>query len=311
MESWTLQILDEKNEIAYEEEGKELPSVLNRTWNGKNRSSNIVEGTYSISVTAAYAKGDISSAASGQFLLDVSPPNASVTLAPKPFSPDNDGINDELRIQLNVSDKSEIPFWEFMIYDRKGRLFTEFSGEGIPAKTITWDGRSNTGDLVVSAEDYPFTFVITDIYKNSSSVQGLIPVDILLIRDGDRLKVRIQNITFLPDSPKLVLDTESDQGKKNREVLIRLAEIFSKYGSYKIRIEGHAVNISGTEREEKEELQPLSLSRAQVVKEALVELGIEEDRIAVLGRGGTEAIVPHTDIENRWKNRRVEFILIK
>ncbi len=311
MESWKLQILDGKKQIVYQEEGEQLQSVLGGTWDGKTREGEIIEGSYSISVVAAYKKGDISSVASSPFILDISPPEAEVAITPKPFSPDNDGIEDELRIRLNVSDESEIPFWEFMIYDRNGKLFTGFSGEGLPKRTITWDGRSNTGDLVVSAEDYPYSFVITDIYKNSTSVQGLIPVDILLIRDGDRLKVQIQNITFLPDSPKLVLDTESDQGKKNREVLIRLAEIFSKYSSYNIRIEGHAVNVSGTEREEKEELQPLSLSRARVVKEALVELGIEEGRIDVLGRGGTEPIVPHTDTENRWKNRRVEFILIK
>ena len=29
------------------------------------------------------------------------------------------------------------------------------------------------------------------------------------------------------------------------------------------------------------------------------------------GLGGTEPVVPFSDLKNRWKNRRVEFILIK
>jgi outer membrane protein OmpA-like peptidoglycan-associated protein len=47
------------------------------------------------------------------------------------------------------------------------------------------------------------------------------------------------------------------------------------------------------------------------VKAALVERGMSDDRISTLGRGGRDPVVPHTDLENRWKNRRVEFILIR
>jgi outer membrane protein OmpA-like peptidoglycan-associated protein len=64
-------------------------------------------------------------------------------------------------------------------------------------------------------------------------------------------------------------------------------------------------------REEKEELAPLSLSRAEAVKNALVALGLKAERISVAGLGGTAPIVPFGDEENRWKNRRVEFILLK
>jgi outer membrane protein OmpA-like peptidoglycan-associated protein len=33
--------------------------------------------------------------------------------------------------------------------------------------------------------------------------------------------------------------------------------------------------------------------------------------MSTVGLGGTQPVVPHGDLENRWKNRRVEFILIK
>ena len=126
--------------------------------------------------------------------------------------------------------------------------------------------------------------------------------------------MQISNITFEPYQAALV--TSGEKGQKNRDVLQRLSEVLKKYGSYQIVVEGHAVseyydNPSRAAREEKEELQPLSLSRAGAVKDALAELGIQNSRMDVVGRGGTMPIVPHSDLENRWKNRRVEFILIK
>ena len=53
------------------------------------------------------------------------------------------------------------------------------------------------------------------------------------------------------------------------------------------------------------------MDRAKTVKAALIDYGIKEDKIAVYGIGGANPLVPFSDSENRWKNRRVEFILVK
>jgi outer membrane protein OmpA-like peptidoglycan-associated protein len=192
--------------------------------------------------------------------------------------------------------------------------FISFGGKGRPSERIIWDGRSRQGELVQSAEDYPYEIRVSDYLGNSIVKTGTIPIDILVIRDGDRLKVQISNIRFQPNRAKLV--SSGELGDKNKEILKRLAEVLKKYKSYEILIEGHAVSEyyddpARAAREEKEELQPLSLSRASVVKESLQKLGIQEKRMGVAGKGGTDPIVPHSDLENRWKNRRVEFILIK
>ncbi len=63
------------------------------------------------------------------------------------------------------------------------------------------------------------------------------------------------------------------------------------------------------EREHEEVLLPLSEERAEVIMEALIDRGVDEDRLSAVGRGGSEPLVPHDDTENRWKNRRVEFEL--
>jgi outer membrane protein OmpA-like peptidoglycan-associated protein len=245
------------------------------------------------------------------FTVDVSEPEVSVRLEPIPFSPDNDGVDDELGITIQVSDVSPVLAWRLEILDRNNRYFNEFFGEGEPSARLVWDGRASDGELVISAEDYPYRLTVSDELGNTTVEEGEIPVDILVIRDGDRLKVQISSITFAPNSPQLIIDPQDERGAKNRAILLRLAEIFNKYSSYSIRIEGHAVNLTGTEREETEELQPLSLARAQSVKDAMVELGISERRVSVLGRGGTEPLVAHDDLEERWKNRRVEFVLIR
>ena len=78
-----------------------------------------------------------------------------------------------------------------------------------------------------------------------------------------------------------------------------------------IVIEGHAVHLTTgedtRELEQEQTLLPLSQDRAGVVKDALVERGVPEEMLSTNGLGGDEPIVDHTNEEERWKNRRVEF----
>ncbi|MFW5785687.1 MAG: FlgD immunoglobulin-like domain containing protein [bacterium] len=311
IERWEIALVHESGRVDRRFTGTDMDRTRRLTWDGRDDDGRVQEGTYTARYTVTYRKGNRPVAESREFEVDVSGPAVRIDVGPLPFSPDNDGVNDELTISLDVDDESSVDEWRLAILDRNRRPFMSYSGRREPAETIVWDGRSSDGELVISAEDYPYEFTITDALGNTSTREGTIPVDILVVREGDRLKVRISNINFQPNSPELEVDSATELGRKNRQVLMRLVEVFDKYETYQIRIEGHAVNITGTEREEREELEPLSLARAQRVKDALVELGMEPDRISVLGRGGTEPVVPHADLENRWKNRRVEFILIR
>ncbi len=310
LESWRLQLRDQGGSVRKTFSGTTMKSPQRIQWNGRADAGDVVEGVYTAEFEAVYAKGNQPTAKSSPFVLDVTPPAAKVSLSPIPFSPDNDGIADELRIGLQVTDASPIRDWSFVISDRNGKTFTRFSGNSMPAATILWDGRSSEGELVIAAEDYPYVFTVTDSLGNSRVEKGLIPIDILVIRDGDRLKIKISSITFAPNSPEVIMD-ETEKGTKNRSVLRRLVEVLSKYENYQVRIEGHANNVSGTEREDREELMPLSLSRAQGVKQALVSMGLSSKRLGVEGKGGKEMLFPGNDMENNWKNRRVEFILVK
>ena len=103
---------------------------------------------------------------------------------------------------------------------------------------------------------------------------------------------------------------------KNIATIARLSEIFKKYNQYKITIQGHAnlVNFDNpvaAKKEQEQELIPLSKARAEAIKQALVAQGIDTTRISTVGIGGAEPVVPFSDLDNRWKNRRVEFILVR
>ncbi len=309
--SWEMELVHESGQTVLRRGGDSLGPINEWKWDGRGADGEIVEGRYTARVSVNYEKGNRPRAVSESFLLDISPPRVRVELDPVPFSPDDDGVDDELRISIDIQNRSDIAFWSFEILDRNDRFFREFSGRGRPSDTLIWDGRSESGQLVISAEDYPYVLTVTDVLGKTSIVEGVIPIDILVIRDGDRLRVQIANITFAPNSPELIIEPIDERGARNLAIMNRLAEIFTRYSMYSIQIEGHAVNLSGTEREEREELQPLSLARAESVKEAMVERGIASRRITAVGRGGTEPIVPHTDLDERWKNRRVEFILIR
>jgi outer membrane protein OmpA-like peptidoglycan-associated protein len=54
-----------------------------------------------------------------------------------------------------------------------------------------------------------------------------------------------------------------------------------------VKVEGHANPVLRTATEEKNELQPLSESRAKAVLAELVRYGVNEDRLSAIGMGGT------------------------
>jgi len=56
---------------------------------------------------------------------------------------------------------------------------------------------------------------------------------------------------------------------------------------------------------------PLSKERADAIKAYLVKKGVNANNVTTEGMGGTKPVVDSKDTDNNWKNRRVEFILVK
>jgi flagellar hook assembly protein FlgD len=325
IDSWKFSVMDGGTEL-FSTAGRGAAPPETVVWDGKNINQVIAEGVLTGVLSIDYLKGNKVRVETAPFICTGLGPSASVTTAPEYFSPDNDGIDDDLFISLEA--KSLLPFssWTFTIFDPQNRKpFWTTSGKSKITEKITWQGKSNSGELVESAMDYPYTFTVTDNQEQTASVEGLIPVDVLVIRDGDLLRMRIPAIIFRADNADFAgkdVDArrglEADVIERNNRILRRVADVLNKFRDYGVTIEGHANNVSGTEREETETtaaygpaLTPLSERRAEFVKATLIKLGVNSNRLSTVGIGGRRPVAQRSDRDNWWKNRRVEFILKK
>jgi outer membrane protein OmpA-like peptidoglycan-associated protein len=221
------------------------------------------------------------------------------------WTPDGDGVNDKLGLAVKVIDDYRVASWTFDVTDPMGKPFFTQKGN-TPLSVINWNGLTNKGERVVAMQNYGYTLTVTDSDGISKQVSGTIPVDLLLIKDGNNFKLDLTGFLFKPDSPDLLSDAASAQ--ENARLLAALKNCLTKMKQYDVTIVGHAINISGTQKEEGE-LTPLSVARAETIKSELKALGLDTSSIKTAGKGGTQPIVPNTDLDNRWKNRRVEFLM--
>ena len=269
IESWVLEFLDEGGRVI-----QSLPSPLggtgpipsNLSWNGRTQGDSVEEGYFTPTLRVSYAKGDEVSVSSSPILVDVSGPVLSFRSSPQFFSPDNDGVDDELFIYLGMADPSPIADWSLEFYETEGteQLFYRTNGRGTAARELIWDGRSNRSELVQGATDYRYLLRASDVLGNTSVLEGYITTDVLVIRDGDMLRIQIPSITFRANHADFI-DIGQERLDNNEWVLRRVAEILNRFRDYRIIVEGHANPVLGTAREETEELQPLSLARSRFV----------------------------------------------
>ena len=332
--SWNFDIRSENGTSIRgwsEKDSANLPATI--IWDGLDSSGKPAEGTYTGTLKIAYKKGNLVQAISTPFICSATPPMLSVKTAPKYFSPDNDGVDDDLFIKLSGSTKALIKNWSFTIYDPLGKTFWKTNGTKAITERIIWDGLSNVqknasgfAERVQSATDYPYEFKVTDSLGMTSVVKGNIAVDVLVIRDGSVLKMAVPSIIFRSDNAdfKTVKEIAKgglalDKAENNEKVLKRIAQILNKFKDYNVTIVGHANRVTDNEEEETVDnpqkwgpaLIPLSAKRAEFVKAYLVKQGISASRLSTEGKGGTELVVDYQDKDNNWKNRRVEFILNK
>jgi outer membrane protein OmpA-like peptidoglycan-associated protein len=92
--------------------------------------------------------------------------------------------------------------------------------------------------------------------------------------------------------------------KESYPQLDELANSLLKYKEIKITVMGHTDNVGDPVINER-----LSLNRATVVANYLIERGVDKERIEVIGYGGRKPVHSNQDEENRSKNRRVEIMI--
>ena len=103
-------------------------------------------------------------------------------------------------------------------------------------------------------------------------------------------------ITFISNQDALAVT--------NMDSFLEAAEL-AKNG-YMILIEGHT-----DDRGDDDYNMKLSMKRVAKIKQLMVEEGVPEDNISVVGNGERSPLVPNTTDANRLQNRRIEFKIFK
>lgn len=140
-----------------------------------------------------------------------------------------------------------------------------------------------------------YTFELPEAVR-SDSANYLATVDVVELAPGDA--VVLQNIQFEFNSSALT--TDSDAG------IQMLADFLQRNPDLKVELAGHTDDIGNAAYNQK-----LSAERAEVVREALIAKGIEENRLTAKGYGASKPLYPNDSDEHRALNRRTEMIIIE
>jgi outer membrane protein OmpA-like peptidoglycan-associated protein/flagellar hook assembly protein FlgD len=299
LQKYSVIIMDAKRNPVREIGGeRELPGIV--TWNCLDqKGEKLDDGEYYIRLVTAFASGNTPASFEKKIIVDSTPPDLNVSHSPDVFSPDGDEENDVLTIKTGLKEQFGLRDWKIEIRNPSGILFKTFSGTGDLPAEIRWDGLGDNRDIVESAVDYDMVLSATDSAGNSSKTGvDRIAIDILVIVTERGLKMRISNIQFAFDSARLM-----PQGMK---ILDRVSQILEKYERYDVIIEGHTDDIG------KEDYNlDLSERRAKSVNDYLIGRGTARERLQFVGMGESVPLYANDGEENRRRNRRVEFLLIK
>ncbi len=241
-------------------------------------------------------------------------PQATLSVAPKSFSPDGDGKNDAVTFTVALPDPAAAGSWSLVVTDAGGAVAKEFSGKDLAGGTVSWDGAYASGDKADSATKFTARLA-PPAGSDAKAAEASFSTDVLVVRERAKSRIMVPSIVFKAYTADYE-DVSARDRASNQKALETVARILKTRQGTRISIEGFAVaehwgDPARLAKENAEELIPLSAARAAKVKEALVALGCDPAAITTVGLGSTNPRVSNSDIQNRWLNRRAEFILLQ
>ena len=139
-----------------------------------------------------------------------------------------------------------------------------------------------------------YTFELPEEIR-SDSANYLATVNVTELTPGDA--VILQNIQFEYNSAALTEDSQMG--------IQMLTDFLSRNPKLKVELAGHTDDVGSATYNLK-----LSSERAEVVRVALIDMGIEEGRLTAKGYGATKPLISNDSEEHRAMNRRTEMIII-
>ncbi len=333
-QSWKVEITDAEGNIVRTLSGEgKLPKTI--TWDGLDDNGQVVKGDSPYTMTLKAVPTESVKAKLGGAEEVVGEPltvNVGTIFRPsveisttllEGFTPDADGKEDELPVAVkpSVNLKGKAKSWNLLVKDKNKEVIKTISGEGDVPEEIIWDGSTESGEDIFSGEDYTLTLVVVpadDVAKKYGITE--VPSNDLKIKSGIlwetiipevQWKIVVNTIFFDADAATFNTLTELQQFA-NRWTLDSIAEqVKEKTVELEIEVQGYANNVTNTEKEDREELVPLSQKRADAIRAELIKRGLKADNLTAKGYGGANPMAKWEDRQHWWKNRRVEFIVTK
>ncbi len=140
-----------------------------------------------------------------------------------------------------------------------------------------------------------YTFELPEEIR-SDSANFFSGVDVTELYPGDKFMLRDLNFEF--NSSALTEDSYIG--------IQVLADFLSRNPELRVELAGHTDDVGSEAYNQK-----LSSDRAEIVRQALIDKGIEANRLTAKGYGSTKPLVPNDSDGNRAMNRRTELVIIE
>ncbi len=119
-------------------------------WDGKNNNGeDVPDGNYSVIASFTDLAGNTSFIDPPSLIVDREPVDVALKTG-KGFSPDSDGVSDDLIILVDASQYDYLESWKLDILDTEGNVVRDIKGEDILPPEIYWDGTSVNADGDIS-----------------------------------------------------------------------------------------------------------------------------------------------------------------
>ena len=230
------------------------------------------------------------------------------------------GVKFAALIQMNRPKVVEPPksYLDVLITDAQ-------TAKTIPAKIQLFDRQTNRETIRDSKNGKAHIRTKVGAFDVTVSALGYLPetqhYEIALLGDNAKLQFALQPIQdsvvevsqpVVPEKGVIVVlhnlyfaTNATTILPQSEKALNELSRMMQAHPEMRIRIVGHTDDV-GSEQDN----IALSLGRAEAVKRALTERGVEGVRIETEGKGESEPIAPNDSEEGRAENRRVEFVVL-
>ena len=176
--------------------------------------------------------------------------------------------------------------------------FVDINTDKVVAQATTSPTTGAYSTTLPLQSNYRLHVTATDFFAVDKLIMDLATTDTIDLQPIEKKKaIVLHNLYFASFQTTILPESEG--------ALQQLYEMLSDNPTLRIRIVGHTDDV-GTD----EDNQVLSEGRANSVRQAMIDRGIDASRIEAEGRGEKEPVVPNTSDDNRAKNRRVEFVIL-